>query len=70
MYLILLLIICITIFFILSPRRENLKYLDVYEKQDYYQNYPQVWPIPYTYTTALYKLRRELNQKIDGDRHC
>ena len=37
----------------------NLTYLDTYETQDFYKQNPWVYPIPQTYTTALYATRRK-----------
>lgn len=39
-------------------KKENMQYLDVYEQQDFYKNNPQIYPVPYTYTSGKYAFER------------
>lgn len=53
------------------PPRTGYTYLDSYEQEDYYKNYPYIYPTPNSYTTEWYKLKRdELNynkEKIENE---
>jgi hypothetical protein len=49
-----------------SPR----KYLDVYDYQDFLKTHPSVYPVPYTYTTGLFKLRRSATEDELTGRRC
>ena len=42
-----------------SRERTGYPYLDIYETQDYYREHPYIYPTPYSYLTAWYKLERE-----------
>lgn len=45
-------------------QHDNYKHIgmfsDVYDQQDFIKNHPQVYPIPYDYTTGVYALHRDL----------
>lgn len=41
------------------PPRTGYTYLDAYEQEDYYKNYPYIYPTPSSYTTEWYDLKRK-----------
>lgn len=49
---------------------ESKRYLDIYNYQDFLKTHPEVYPIPYTYTTGLYKLRRSVSEDERTGREC
>jgi len=56
-----LLVIALVVLLNSPMRREGLTYLNQYEKQDYYHENPSIYPNPYSFTTANFKLRRDLS---------
>ena len=48
------------------PPRTGWNYLDAYEQEDYYKNYPYIYPTPTNYTRALYKGRRAEHDFIEA----
>lgn len=51
------------------PPRTGWNYLDAYEQEDYYQNYPYIYPTPTNYTRSLYTGRRAEHAFIEAERH-
>ena len=38
--------------------RDPLEYLNIYDTEDYYQQNPYIYPVPQTYATAYYAMKR------------
>ncbi len=70
---VLLVIILLAVWFFCFKRRENfmpyrcgrtgMNYLDVYEQESYYDEYPYGYPTPESYTTAWYNLRNKYDPR-------